>query len=380
MPDNGSGMIGETVETSRRADSGRPKRRWRRLALMLALPVLLVLGGAYLWLAGGRYISTENAYVQQDMVAVASDVPGRIISVETGENDKVEAGEVLFRIDPEPYRVALRQAEAAIASARLQVDQLRADYREAVADREAAQENVTFQRRIFERQKTLAKGGYAAEARFDEARHELDAAEQSLAGAIQSDASALAALGGNPDIPTDEHPSVLEAQARRDKAALDLEHTVVRAPDSGIVSQSDRLQAGQFLPVGTPVLSLVKTQDSWVEANFKETDLTYMAVGQPATVELDAYPGRTIRATIASIGAGTGSEFSLLPAQNATGNWVKVVQRVPVRLKLETGGEVPLRAGLSAAVEVDTGHVRTLPGPIRSALAFTGVGDAQDRN
>jgi membrane fusion protein (multidrug efflux system) len=183
---------------------------------------------------------------------------------------------------------------------------------------------------------------------------------------------ALAALGGNPDLPADVHPSVLEAVARRDRARLDLEHATVRAPATGLVSQTDRLLVGQFLPVGTPALSLVETEDSWVEANFKETDLTHMAVGQAATVEFAAYPGTTFAARIDSIGAGTGSEFSLLPAQNATGNWVKVVQRVPVRLKLETTApKLALRAGLSADVSVDTRHTRSLPSPIRSAFGLT---------
>lgn len=369
MPEDGSVTNAQVAGTDRVTTTGRPKRRWPRLALMLSLPLLLALGGGFVWLTGGRYVSTENAYVQQDMVTVAPDVAGRISAVDAHENEAVEAGQVLFRIDPDPYRLALRQAEAAIASARLRVDQLRADYHEAIADRDAAEENVAYQRRNFERQSTLAKGGYAAQARFDEARHELQAAEQRLAGSIQAVASALAALGGDPDIGTDDHPQVLEAVAHRDKAALDLDHTVVHAPAAGVVSQTDRLQAGQFLPVGTPVLSLVKTGESWVEANFKETDLTYMQVGQKAEIELDAYPGRKIEATVASIGAGTGSEFSLLPAQNATGNWVKVVQRVPVRLRLPAPDGVPLRAGLSASVEVDTGHTRTLPGPIRSAVA-----------
>jgi membrane fusion protein (multidrug efflux system) len=242
----------------------------------------------------------------------------------------------------------------------------------------AAQQDLEYRQREFERQSRLAGQGYAAQARLDEVRYDLQAAEQRVAKARESVAGALAALGGDSNIAADQHPRVLEAIARRDQAKLDLEHSVVYAPTNGVVSQTDRLQVGQYIPTGTPVLSLVESDDRLVEANFKETDLTYMRPGQPATVELDAFPGKVFTARVDSIGAGTGSEFSLLPAQNATGNWVKVVQRVPVRVRLEEDlPDVSLRAGLSADVEVDTGHVRALPSPIRTALSLTGLTQAE---
>ena len=350
-------------------------RRLRRLALMLVVPLAIVLAGGWWWVTGGRWVSTDNAYVHQDIVLLSPDVPGRITEVAVAENESVRRGQILFHLDARPYRIALQKAEANIAAARLQVEQHRAAYRQALAERTAAGQELDFRQREFDRQAQLAQGGFAAQARLDEVRHELEAAQQRVVAAEQGVARALAVLGGDAGIATDDHPLVREALAQRDQARLDLEHTTVAAPAAGVVSQTDRLQVGQYIPVGTPVVSVVETEESWIEANFKETDLTHVRPGQVATVELDAYPGADLTATVASIGAGTGSEFSILPAQNATGNWVKVVQRVPVRLRLtsaEAGG-ARLRAGLSAEVAVDTGWSRPLPSPLRSALAFTGL-------
>jgi membrane fusion protein, multidrug efflux system len=360
---------------------GQPRRRsaakLRRIVLMLIVPLAFALAGGYFWVTGGRYVSTDNAYLQQDKAMLAPDVAGRIVEVAVRENDTVHQGDLLFRIDPEPSRLALQQAEAAIASARLNIEQMRAAYLDAMAEQRASEENLDFQSRELDRQKTLLSGGYAAQAKYDQVRHDFQAAEQRLAQARQGVESAKAALGGNPDILTDNHPQVMEAIAKRDQAKRDLDHTDVVAPADGIVSQTDRLLIGQYMPVGTPALALVETGRTWIEANFKETDLTHMHIGQTATFELDTYPGRELHATVESIGAGTGSEFSLLPPQNATGNWVKVVQRVPVRLAIEKPpSDVPLRTGLSANIEVDTGYTRGLPSPIRTALAWTGIGSA----
>ncbi|AWK85254.1 HlyD family secretion protein [Azospirillum thermophilum] len=364
-----------------RAAARRP--RWRRLLLMAVLPVAVAVGGGYVWVTGGRYVSTDNAYVQQDKVTVSPDVAGRVVEVAVHENQTVSRGQLLFRIDEEPFRLALQQADAAVASARLKVDQLRAAHGEALANQRAAEETVDYQQREFQRQQDLLKTGVAARAKYDEVRHDLQSAQQALNSARQSVISARAALGGDPDIPTDRHPSVLEAIARRDQARRDLEHTVVRAPADGTISQTDRLLVGQYMPVGTPAVSLVESGVSWVEANFKETDLTHMKPGQTATIAIDAYPDRRLTARVESIGAGTGSEFSVLPAQNATGNWVKVVQRVPVRLRIEQSGDpsrsdaVALRTGLSADVEIDTHYTRPLPSPVRGALAAVGLERAE---
>lgn len=334
----------------------------RRLILGLALPLALAAAGGYVWVTGGRFISTDNAYVKQDKVGVSPEVQGRIIAVHAAENRPVKRGDALFEIDPQPYRIALAQADAALATARLEVERLRATLSHQRAELEQAEQDMDYRRRDYERQSKLAQSGYAAQSKLDEARNELRAAEQGVVKARQGVAAALAGLAGNPDIPTDSHPSVMQAQATRDRAALELERTRVIAPADGIASQTDRLQVGQFVMPGLSMMSIVETQSVFIEANVKETDLTHMQSGQTATVVLDAFPDRQLKARIASIGAGTGSEFSILPAQNATGNWVKVVQRVPVRLELADGGKVPLRAGLSATVEIDTGHARGLPG------------------
>jgi membrane fusion protein (multidrug efflux system) len=338
------------------AKTRRPNRR--RLILMAAVPVLLLLVGAYFWLTGGRYIATDNAYVQQDRVTLTADVPGRIVQVAVGENQHVKAGDILFKIDPEPYRIALAQAEAALASARLQVEQLRAAYQDALAAVKSTQDKNDFAQKTLQRQQDLLKKGVTTEAAFDQAQSDAQTAEQALAQAQQQVVSARAALGGNPDIVTDQHPLVLAALAARDQAALNLKNTDVHAPADGIVVQAGSMKVGQYVSspaaMPTPILGLIEDESTYVEANFKETELTNIKVGNKATISVDVYPGHKFDAVVTSIGPGTGSEFSLLPAQNATGNWVKVVQRVPVRLHFTSPTGLPMRAGLSAYVDVDT--------------------------
>ena len=259
------------------------------------------------------------------------------------ENQNVQAGDLLFRIDPEAYQIAYEQAEAGVASARLQVEQMRSAYRKAEAELSQARDDLDYKQKVFDRYQKLVQTGTSSHAQFDEAENDLRAARQTLVQDEQAAEGAKAALTGNPEIATDDHPLVRQAIALRDKAALDLKHAEVRAPAAGIVSQTDRLKEGQYLSVGTAVVAIVESGRSWIEANFKETDLTHMAPGQEATVSIDAYPGLELTGKVASIGAGTGSEFSLLPAQNATGNWVKVVQRVPVRIELDQPtAELPL--------------------------------------
>ena len=340
----------------------KPKRS-RRTLIMLAVPLALAAGGSYVWLTGGRYQETENANLRQAKVMVSAEAAGRIVEVDIADNAAVSAGDKLFVVDPEPYRIALTQADASLAAARLNVEQLRAAYGQAVAQERMAASEVTYLKSQYDRAADLARKGINAQSSLDEAQRDLERAEEQHRAALQGIESARAALGGDPDIATDRHPSVLAAQSTRDKAAFDLAQTSVRAPADGVISQASSFKVGQYVTAGTPLFSLVETGDTWVEANFKETQLTNMKPGQTAEVTLDTYPDAPFHATVESIGAGTGAEFSLLPAQNATGNWVKVTQRIPVRLRLDTEGkDVPVRTGMSASVEVDTKVRHSLAG------------------
>lgn len=340
----------------------KKKRRLGRFLLMVALPLALLAGGAYVWVTGGRYQETENANLQQARISVASDTAGRIVQVGIADNQLVKQGDLLFVIDPEPYRIALAQADAAVAAARLNVEQLRAAYSQAMAQEKSASSEVDYAQSQYNRAADLAQKGINAKSSLDQARNDLDKAKQQLAVAEQGIVSAKAALGGNPDIATDKHPTVMAALAARDKAAYDLAQTTVKAPADGIIYQAASFKVGQYVSVGTPLFALVETGDTWIDANFKETQLTNMKPGQKAEIVVDTYPGRTFEATVKAIGAGTGAEFSLLPAQNATGNWVKVTQRIPVRLELtDPDAKMALRTGMSATVTVDTGVARGLP-------------------
>jgi membrane fusion protein, multidrug efflux system len=336
------------------------RRRLPRLLLMFSVPLVLTAGGAYFWLTGGRYQETDNANVRQSRVTISAETPGRIVEVDVAENVPVKKGDVLFRIDPDPYKIALSQAEATLAAARLNVEQLRAAYSQAVAQERMEATEVAYQKTQFDRQTELSQKGVNTRSELDQARHDLAKAEDQHQASVQAVASAEAAIGGDPDIDTDKHPAVLQAIAARDKAAWSLGQTTVRAPADGIVAQSAAFRAGLYVAAGSPLFSLVETGDTWVEANFKETQLTNMKVGQEADVVLDTYPGHKFKAVIESIGAGTGAEFSLLPAQNATGNWVKVTQRIPVRVRVEDDAALALRTGMSATVSVDTRVSRSL--------------------
>lgn len=356
------------------APTPKKKRRAGRFLLMFALPAALIAGGSYVWVTGGRYQETENANLQQAKVSIAADTAGRIVQVDIFDNQSVKQGDVLFAIDPEPYRIALAQADAAVAGARLNVEQLRAAYSQAVAQEGSDASQVDYAQSQYDRAADLARKGINAKSSLDEARNDLDKARQQLAVAQQGILSAKAALGGDPDIETDEHPTVMSALAARDKAAYDLAQTTVRAPADGIVSQAASFKVGQYVGSGTPLFSLVETGDTWIDANFKETQLTNMKPGQKAEIVVDTYPGKTFEATVKAIGAGTGAEFSLLPAQNATGNWVKVTQRIPVRLELaDADARMALRTGMSATVTVDTGVSRGLP----SIFGHATAGEAQ---
>jgi membrane fusion protein (multidrug efflux system) len=342
------------VQTETAVEAAPEKARKRKpwvLALMLSVPLILLAVGGYLWLTSGRYVSTDNAYIQQDMVSVAPEVNGVIQEVLVRENQRVRRGQLLFRVDPRPFRIALAQAEAQIAAAEVQVNQLEARSSGTGADIAGAEANLTYQSREYARLAELMRRGWITRSRYDEALHNVQEARERLANARAESVTANAALRGGGEA---GQPAIEAARAAREQALLNLARTEVRAPADGIVSQTDRLQAGAAVVIGVPVVTLVRSATTYVEANYKETDLADMYVGQSAEIEVDAYPGLEVRGHVASIGAGTGSQFSVLPAQNASGNWVKVRQRVPVRIAIDGDPGRPMIAGLSTSVTVDT--------------------------
>jgi membrane fusion protein, multidrug efflux system len=328
-----------------------------RIPLMVLGIAAVMIGALYLWFSGGRYVSTDDAYVQAGRASISSNVAGQVIAIAVRDNQLVRRGELLFRLDDQPYRIAVEAAQAKLRTARLQIMADKATYQQQLAALHSAQATMQYQESEYERQRKLLATSISSQAQFDQARHALEAARQQVASTQQQAAAVLAMLGGNSDVNPDQHPSVQQARAELDRARLNLSYTTIVAPEDGIVTRVERLQVGDYVNAANPVFALICARDVWVEANFKESQLTYLHAGQPATVELDTYPGRTFKAHVVSIAPGTGSQFSVLPPENATGNWVKVVQRLPVRLELEgvdTG--LPLHSGLSATVEVDTGH------------------------
>jgi membrane fusion protein (multidrug efflux system) len=344
--------------SGRLATPTRPLRQRLRLPLMLAGPIVVALAASWWYLTSGRYVETDDAYIQAARTVISADVAGRVMAIEVQDNQRVTKGQVLYRLDPAYYQAAFNDANAQLGIARLQVQALKATYQQKLADNKSAQETLDYSQREYDRQKKMLGSGVSSQAQFDQAANGLEVARQRVASTAQDIANVLAQLGGNPDIPINEHPMVQRAQAVLDQKQIDLNDTVIRAPENGTVTKVEQLQVGDYMPIATPVFSLMSDR-LWVEANFKETELTNMRPGQDATVEVDTYPDLEIHAKVASLSPGTGLTFSLLPPENATGNWVKVVQRLPVRLALENlDADTPLHAGLSVTVEVDTKHKR----------------------
>lgn len=351
----------------------RQPKTLRRLLLALG-PIVVLAGGLIAYTAGGRYVSTDNAYVHAGKLTVATDVSGIVADVAVKESQKVDKGQVLFTLDQEPFRIALAGAEANLGIVRNQLVTLQATWRQKEAQVAQAKTDAAFYETGFQRQQDLLKRGVASQAAYDQAKRDLDAARQRVVMA-QNDADAtLAQLGGKADAPIEQNASYLAAQAQVDKARRDLTRTSVLAPIPGIVTNVDALQVGKYLPAAQPAFSLVSSADVWIEANPKESDLAYLKAGAPAVVTIDAYPGREWQGTVTSLAPATGTEFSVLPAQNATGNWVKVVQRVPIRLAVQMPADSPpLRTGMSATVEIDTGHRRHLGDLLDAAKQFVGM-------
>jgi membrane fusion protein, multidrug efflux system len=339
------------------------RMRWP-LMLLAPLAVAVV---AYIYLTAGRYQSTDDAYTQAATVSISANVAGRVLEVYVHDNELVKRGDSLYRLDDAPFRIAVSEAQAKLASEQLQIASLKSTYRQKQVEIQAARDSLAYAQRQFDRSKRLLASGIASQAQYDQASNALDLARQQVANAQQQIDVALANLSGNPNIAPEEHPLVQQAQAALDRAKLDLSYTLVKAPAEGVVTKVDQLQVGDYIAASTPVFALVSNQDVWIEADFKEVQLAHVRPGQSATVEIDRIPGKRFSARVTSLSPGTGSQFSLLPAENATGNWVKVVQRVPVRLQFTQGdGGVPLQAGLSVNVTVDThsdGDARSVEAP-----------------
>jgi membrane fusion protein (multidrug efflux system) len=341
-----TGTVADDAPKVRKTRKLAPDKGWLRTFMMLIVPAVLLIGGGYYWLASGGSVSTDDAQVKQDIVSVSPQVNGQVVQVFVRNGAVVKRGDLLFRIDPQPYRVALEQAQAQLAAAHLQTTQLRTQAAGTGGDITGSQANLKIKQNALARQQALLKRGFTTRTDFDDAFNEVRTAEMELADARARAANAHAALAPG------QQPSIAQAQAAVDKAALDLSRTDVRAPMDGVIENADNLQVGQMAVIGLGMLSLVHSQTAWVEANFKEKDVGRMVPGQRASIAVDAYPGQKFGAHVQSIGAGTGSEFSLLPAQNANGNWVKVTQRVPVRIAFNGTPSRPMIAGLSTTATV----------------------------
>jgi membrane fusion protein (multidrug efflux system) len=330
---------------------------------LFSLLPLALLAGAYWYVIGGQVMSTDDAYVAADKVGVSTDVSGIVKEVDVTEHEHVDAGQLLYRLDDLPFRLALNRAEAQVGMVKDALNALKANYRDMQAQIKQAQDDIEYYGREFGRQQYLARQHFASEATFDTARRNLQNAQQKLASLGQQLAAIAANLNGDPDGPVEQNPRYADAVAQRDEAARQLAHTFVKAPFDGIVTNVPAIAPGKYLPASTTAFYLVDTEHVWVDANPKETELTYVRPGQAVTVTVDTYPDAEWHGTVASISPAAAQEFALLPAQNTSGNWVKVVQRIPMRVRVDTGDKSlpPLRAGMSVVVDVDTGHARGLP-------------------
>jgi membrane fusion protein (multidrug efflux system) len=346
----------------------RRRRSLKRPILFALLPIALVAGG-YFYVTGGQIMETDNAYLQADMVGVSTDVAGTVASVDVHENEEVKAGQVLFQLKPDSFRIALEGAQAKLAAARNQLLNLKASYAETLAQIAQVEADIPYYQTVFDRQQKLISNAAASHATFDEAKHDLEAAKQKVTVAKAQAATTLAQLGGDADQPIEQNPLYLEAKSAVDDAQRELADTTVRAPFNGVVTNVNALQPGSYLDAAQQAFSLVSTKNMWISANPKETELTYVKPGQPVTITVDTYPGVEWTGKVASVSPASGASFALLPAQNTSGNWVKVVQRIPMRVTIDdAAGKPPLRVGMSTLVAVDTGRARGLPESIQKLL------------
>jgi membrane fusion protein, multidrug efflux system len=339
-----------------------PRRPWTRWALF-ALPPLALIFGCYWYVTGGQVMSTDDAYVEADTVGISTDVPGIVKDIDVTNNQHVEPGQILYRLDPQQLQIALDNAKANLAQTALTIDAMKQDYQRMLSDAAAQQGQVALDQATYDRNAALLPSGAVAKATYDQARYTLETDNNKLESLRRQAAVQLARLAGDPDIPVPKHPQYVQAQAQVDEAQRQLDHTVVRAPFAGIVTNVPAIEPGKYLAASTTAFYLVDRDHVWVDATPKETELTYVQPGQPVTITVDTYPDAEWHGTVESVSPAAAQQFSLLPAENTSGNWVKVVQRVPMRVRVDAGdkNQPPLRAGLSVEVDVDTGHARGLP-------------------
>jgi membrane fusion protein (multidrug efflux system) len=338
----------------------RTLRRGLRPILMLGGILIVAIGALYYWKTGGRIISVDDAYVRAAKEVIATDVSGLVLEVPVHEGQRVAQGDILLRLDPHPFQIAYDGAKANLGGMVSTLNAMKLDYQRMLRDAQVKAAQVDADQANFDRYSNLVKGGGVTRADYDNARFQLAANRQALEALKVQALVQLARLGGDPNVDVTTMSDYLQANARLNEAQRQLDHTVIRAPFSGVVTQVESVQSGMYLAAATAAFGLVSTERVWIEANPKETEITHVKPGNPVQVTVDTYPGRTWKGTVQSISPNSGSEFSVLPAQNTSGNWVKVVQRIPVRIKVERHPDDPeLRAGMSVTADIDTGHHRT---------------------
>jgi membrane fusion protein (multidrug efflux system) len=345
-----------------KAKEPRSRRSWVRLGLFTLLPLALIIG-LYWYVTGGRIMSTDNAYVNAETVGISDDIAGIVLVVDVTENQHVAAGQILYRLKPLAFQIALDSAKANLAETALTVESMKEDYKRMLSDAAAMQAQVELDQTNYDRATMLLHNDTVPQSNYDQAKATLDVDKSKLESLRQQTAVQLAKLGGSPDVPVTQQPQYSQARAQVDEAQREFDHTVVKAPFDGIVTNVPSIAPGKYLAASTTAFFLVDADHVWVDATPKETELTYVRPGQPVTVTVDAYPSLEWRGTVESISPAAAQQFALLPAQNTSGNWVKVVQRIPMRVRIDTSdkNQPPLHAGMSVEVNVDTGHARGFP-------------------
>ena len=360
---------GNPPEAPRKKVAAEPRRRflaglrrYRRVLLLVVLPLVAVTAGLVFYLQGGRYVTTDDAYVGAQKVLITPDISGKIVKVAVKEGQTVSTGDVLFQIDPVPFQLAVSQARAKLDDAKTSHDNFVDNVKLYNQTIELVNAGVALKQRDVDRKTALVKNNYGSQLDLDNAATALVTAQAQLQLVKQQKSAALNQLLGNPELPLDQFPAYVQAKAALDDAERNLALTTVRAPMDGVATQVDQIQLGRFIAAGTPVFSVIDISNPWVDANPKESDFTYVSVGQPVTIDVDAFPDHVFKGTVGSLSPGTGAQFAILPPQNATGNFVKVVQRVPIRIYFDRNDKFvqKLKAGMSAYTSIDTGHRRSL--------------------